>query len=90
VKHCYIHLGSTHLPLGKFLPGDVRRTGSRWVGKYNTFLDIMLNGPNVMNVDTKIRELLDDFNIVPYHRHKEGLTQGTSAEGGVGSSNFGL
>jgi len=52
----------------------------------------MLNGASVMNVDTKIRELLylTISTLFPYHRQKEGFTQGTSAEGGVASSNFGI
>jgi len=30
----------------------------------------MLTELSVVDVDTKIRERLDDFNIVPSHRHK--------------------
>jgi len=34
------------------------------------FPDILLTGPSVMDVDTKIRERLYDFNSVLGHRHK--------------------
>jgi len=34
------------------------------------FSDIMLTEPSVMDVDTNIRERLDDFNIVSRHKQK--------------------
>jgi len=30
----------------------------------------MLTGPRVMDIDTEVSEWLDDFNIVPSHRHE--------------------
>lgn len=35
-----------------------------------TFPDIMRIGPSAMDIDTKVREQLDNFNILNGHRHK--------------------
>ena len=45
---------------------DITILGSHAVACYcSTFPDIMLTGPGVVDVDTKIRERLNDLNIVP-------------------------
>ena len=46
-------------------------------------IDIILIGPSAMDIDTKVREQLDNFNIFPGHRHN--AAQG---EGGTGSLNL--
>jgi len=48
------------------------------------FLDIMLSGPGVMDIDTKICKRLDGFNIVSSDVHKG------SGGGDVDSLNLGL
>jgi len=52
--------------------------GSHTVTCYcNVFPDVMLTGPGVMDIYTKVYKRLDDFNVVSRHWHK-GAQRGRS------------